>query len=228
MRRLAPLYAIVLLVVVAYSPAASAAQADRPRRAYKPSERRQQKAEAQPSQASDPQPEEKTAGTTYEQELEAAKEKRARDLQEAAATETSRRKLEERKSQIFAQYAAIIAALKDKYEAAHGPQDPPAAKPGKTKPKAGRQKPAKSRDPAAALAEAQENLDAENARHEAKMDQLNGQLERAESSGNRRSIQRVRKAIDKENNSYNARKAILERRVEDLGGSPTPTADDKR
>jgi hypothetical protein len=54
------------------------------------------------------------------------------------------------------------------------------------------------------------------------MEQLNGQLERAESSGKQREVRKIQKAIDKENNSYNARKSILERRVEELGGNPNP------
>jgi hypothetical protein len=237
MRRVVPALALALAVWLIQSSAPGAPP--RERRAYKPAERRQQEAEAQAAQAAQDAGEKPAA--TYDEELEIAKEKRDRDLQDATDNETSRRKLEERRQEIFAQYAAIVAALKDKYEAAH-PDEAATAKPNSgKKPKAGRAKPAgeqapddkprgrgrKGREPAGALADAQEKLDAENARHDAKLDQLNAQLEQAESSGNQRAVSRARKAIEKENNSYDARKKILERRVVDLGGTLTPPPDAK-
>ena len=212
------------------------------KRAYKPSERRQQQqAEAEPAQAADA-----PAGTTYEEEIEAAKAKRDKDLEAAAAAETNRRKLEDRKAEIFAQYAAIVAALRDKYEQSvkDGKTPPPPAQArGKARTKAGRQPPpeqsesaetppakAKERqkkqpkNAAGSLEDAQEKLDEENKRHQARLDELNAQLQQAETSGNQREVRRVRKAIEKENNTYNARKTILERKVRELGGTGTPSA----
>src|SRR5438874_10740530 len=88
--------------------------------AYKPAERRRQEQEKDAQKSKDAQ---EPPDTTYEQELQAAKEKRDKDLQDAAANETSPRSLEKRKQEIFAQYAAILAALRDKYQEAH-PDDP--------------------------------------------------------------------------------------------------------
>jgi hypothetical protein len=85
-----------------------------------------------------------------------------------------------------------------------------------------KKRPARARDSGDALAEAQEKLAEENARHTAKTGQLNAQLQQAQTSDNQREVRRVQKAIEKENNSYNARKLILERRVVDLGGSVAP------
>ena len=51
---------------------------------------------------------------------------------------------------------------------------------------------------------------------------LHDQLKDAQSSNNVRNVRKFEKAIDKENNSYAARKKILERRVRDLGGTPAP------
>ena len=99
--------------------------------------------------------------------------------------ETDRRKLEDRKAEIFGQYAAIVAALRDKYEQSvrDGTTPPPAPAKGKARTKAGRQPPpeqsaetpptkAKERpkkqpkNPAGSLEDAQEKLDEENKRHE--------------------------------------------------------------
>lgn len=243
MTRVLATLAIALSVLVVHS-AAVAAPRRESKRAYKPASQRQRAADAQPSQAADAaagDAQAPAAGGTYEQELQAAKEQRDKELQAAATEETDRRKLEQKKQKIFAQYAAIAAALRDKYEASQ-PTDaanakPPAGKyrtrakpaapqagaPGNDAPKA-RERGKKGRDPVNALAEAQKNLDEENARHQAKMDQLNTQLEQAQSANNPREVRRVQKAIDKENNSYTARKTILERKVRDLGGTTTPAA----
>jgi hypothetical protein len=209
---------------------------------YKPAQERQQPREAD-AKSKTANADTAAPDATYERELEAARLKRDKDLEDASNAGTDRRALEKRKQEIFAQYAAIVAAIRDKYEAAHAndpvpadadtragkgragrprpvepevmPDDP--QKPGKSKDRS-----KKSRDTSDALADAQAKLDEENARHQAKLDELNDQLKTAEASGNAREIRRAQKAIEKENNSYNARKAILERRVLDLGGKPTP------
>ena len=239
MTRVAPALAIALMILVGGS-TADAAPKREPKRAYKPAERRQSDADAQPSQAAAQEGERLAPVGTYEQELQAAKEKRDQDLADAGAGDADQRTLEKKKQEIFAQYAAIVAALRDKYEAAHA-DDPATARPpaGKNRPKPKvRSKPTqpdpadaeetprkkrsdKSRDAAGTLAAAQEDLAEENRRHQSKIDQLNPQLQQAESSGNQREVRRVQKLIEKENNSYNARKVILERRVRELGGSPT-------
>ena len=241
MKRVLPI--VVLAVVTALSASVVTGAPKREKRAYKPSERRQrqqaaeqQAAEQQPAQNADAA---SAAGGTYEEEIQAAKEQRDRDLENAAAQETNRRRLEERKSQIFAQYAAIVAALRDKYQASQG-QDgaaPPAKQPKIKGAKANRQPPAaqtgakqaspakgkdggrKSKNAAGSLADAQQKLDEENSRHAAKLEELNGQLRQAETSANKRDVRRAEKAIEKENNSHNARRTILERRVTELGGS---------
>lgn len=243
MRRIA--VALALIFAVGSMSARASAAPKRDKRAYKPAQR-QQDADAQPSKAA-ADAETTAPDATYEQELQAARDKRDKDLEDASNSDTDRRTLEKRKQEIFAQYAAIVAALRDKYQAAHANDPAPAdadAKAG-TKPakgKAGRPRPVdpevmpdepskpgksksgskKTRDTADALADAQAKLDEENTRHQAKLDELNDQLKTAESSGNTREVRRVQKSIEKENNSYNARKAILERRVIDLGGKPNP------
>ena len=55
----------------------------------------------------------------YEQELEAAREKRDKDLEDAAAQGADRRTLEKKKQAILAKYTTILAAFKDKYDAAN-------------------------------------------------------------------------------------------------------------
>ena len=231
MKRVFGILALALVTLLSQSAVLGAPK----KRAYKPSERRQQ-ADAEPAQAADAP----AAGGTYEEEVQAAKDKRDRDLEAAAKAETDRRKLEDRKAEIFAQYAAIVAALRDKYEQSvkDGTTPPPAPARGKARTKAGRQPPspdqpaeappakAKERpkkqpkNAAGSLEDAQEKLDEENKRHQGKLDELNAQLKEAETSGNQREVRRVQKAIEKENNRYNARKVILERKVRDLGGSP--------
>ena len=234
MKRIVAVLTLALVTVLSPSVVLGAQK----KRAYKPAERRQQRqAEAEPAQAADAP----AAGGTYEEEVQAAKDKRDRDLEAAAKAETDRRKLEDRKAEIFAQYAAIVAALRDKYEQSvkDGTTPPPAQAKGKNRTKAGRQpppaqpeetppakakeRPTKKQQPkktAGSLEDAQEKLDDENKRHQAKLDELNAQLQQAETSGNQREVRRVQKAIEKENNTYNARKAILERKVRELGGSP--------
>lgn len=71
----------------------------------------------------------------YQKELDAAKEQRDRDLKEAAK-ETDRKRFEKRKEEIFARYASILAAMRDKYEAHLAedgdPQQGQAQRPGKS------------------------------------------------------------------------------------------------
>jgi hypothetical protein len=226
MSRLIPALAVAVVIVVAQADLLGAPKKEK--RAYKPADSRQKAAEAEPADASPPD-----AGSTLEQELQAAKEKRDKDLEDAAANETDRKTLDKRKQEIFSQYAAIVAALRDKYQAAH-PGDPAANPPTSGKPgKAERKKnvaeePApedtkasrkKGRNPEDALAAAQVKLDEENQRHQSKLQQLNAQLREAETAGNQREVRKVRKSIEKENNSYEAKKSILERKVQDLGGT---------
>src|SRR5688572_18394128 len=111
----------VALLMLGVGSTADAAQ----KRAYKPAERRAQEAEAQPAQDAEP-----AVAPTYEEELRVAKEKRDKELQDVAAGETDQRTLEKKKQEIFAQYAAIVAALRDKYAAAH-PDDQTASGAGK-------------------------------------------------------------------------------------------------
>ena len=236
MTRVVTMLAAAVMILVAAG-AADAAQQRETKRAYKPAERRQQEAEAQAAQDAEP-----AVAGTYEEELKVAKEKRDKELQDATSAETDQRTLEKKKQEIFAQYAAIVAALKDKYELAHA-DDAESTKPGKNKPRTRtarsknadsdaaaddeakpRKRNAKGRNTPNALAEAQEKLDEENTRHREKLDDLNAQLVKARSSDNQREIRRVEKAIEKENNSYNARKLILERHVVDLGGKIAPPA----
>ena len=231
MKRTVAILALALVTLLSQSVVLGAQK----KRAYKPSERKQQQAEAEPAQAADAP----AAGGTYEEEVQAAKDKRDRDLEAASKAETDRRKLEDRKAEIFAQYAAIVAALRDKYEQSvkDGTTPPPAPAKGKARTKVGRQPPpdqsaeappakAKERQKkqpkkaAGSLADAEAKLDEENKRHEGKLDELNAQLQQAETSGNQREVRRLQKAIEKENNTYNTRKAILERNVRDLGGTP--------
>lgn len=232
---------LVPALLLAVPEAFSAPRGDKPR-AYKPAERRQQEAETSRAAAADPG--ERAPVTTYEQELQAAKEKRDQDLDNAAGEAADRRSLEKKKQEIFSQYAAIVAALRDKYEAAHPDEAAPSRPaPGKAKgrPKTARPKPIdpaeeiearpkskpgkrKGRTPTDTLADAQEKLDEENARHAAKVEQLNGQLKQAESSDNPRETRRVQKLIDKENNTYNATRRVLERRIQDLGGAVSAPA----
>jgi hypothetical protein len=231
MSRSIPALAVALLMVLTHAPLSAAPKKEK--RAYKPAEKRQKAAEAEPSDTPD-------ADKTLEEALQEAREKRDKDLEDAAANETDRKTLDKRKQEIFSQYAAIVAALRDKYNATH--PDDPAVKPpasGKTA-KAGRPKnvdpdPAtddetadakgkkKGRKTEDALAAAQEKLDEENDRHRSKLEQLNAQLRQAETSGNQREVRKVQKAIEKENNSYEAKKTILERKVQDLGGTAPAT-----
>ena len=231
MSRLIP--AIVIAVVVAYSQSAVLGAPKQEKRAYKPAERRQQAAESETAQSTQDAP-----ASTYELELQAAREKRDKDLEDAAANETDRRTLDKRKQEIFSQYAAIVAALRDKYEATRPEESSTPPKSGKTaktgrkvgqKPPADDAAPEKSKDGRKkgrnlddALAEAQEKLDVENRRHQSKVDQLNAQLRQAEQAENQREVRRIQKAIEKENNSYEAKKSILERRVQELGGAVPP------
>ena len=228
MSRLIPAVALAVLVALAQQTATAAPKKEK--RAYKPAERRQQAAESEPAKAAD-----EATATTYEQELQAAREKRDKDLEDVAANETDRKTLDKRKQEIFSQYAAIVAALRDKYQATQ-PQDP--ATPPRSGKSARTTRKEVDKDPAAddaatgkskdakkkrnlddALATAQEKLDEENRRHKTKLDQLNAQLRQANLSENERETRRIEKAIEKENNSYETKRKLLERRVEELGGS---------
>lgn len=242
-RQLACLFTITALLL-AMSEALGAPRSEKSR-AYKPAERREQEADG--ARASAVASDDSAPVTTYEQELQAAKEKRDQDLDNATTESADRRSLEKKKQQIFAQYAAIVAALKDKYEAAH-PNEAGAARPApgkaKGKPRTARAKPVddagragrsprgkagnqKARATSDSLAEAQEKLEVENSRHAARLEQLNDQLKQAESSDNPRDARRVQKLIEKENNSHDATRRVLERRVRDLGGAAQapPSAD---
>ena len=174
----------------------------------------------------------------FGRELQAARDQRDRDLKEAAK-ETDRKRFEKRKADIFAQYASILAAMRDKYTAASPPKQP--AKSGKTtkpatvRPTAGERFSAAARpaapkskrppeptppaeDPAALLADAQKRLDDENARHGAKLEELNAQLKEAQASENQREIRKAQRAIEKENTAYESKIKPLQRRVKELGG----------
>lgn len=202
---------------------------------------RDRDAEARPADSSSTAAE----GPGYEQELQVAKEDRDRKLDEAAQQETDRERLEKRKGEIFSQYARIVAALRDKYkeQQARTPAatDPPAAEDAPPKkgsryrrspepadepdrtPASARRGKNKDRDAGStrgSLEDAQRELDEENARHQAKLDELNGQLRDAEAANNRRDVRKFQKAIEKENNTYEAKKSVLERRLRDAGGAP--------
>jgi len=225
-----------LILAVLVARAADAA----PKRAYKARQQEAAEADAQPSAASSPA----TPSANYERELQAAREDRDKKLQSLDEEGMDRRTLEKRKTEIFAEYAKILAAMRDKYEASN-PPPPPAPTTTKRKPTrtAGTARatpppppPARStrnsrsngranQDTQSALADAERKLQEENDRHAAKMEELNAQLRQAQSSGNKREVRRVQKSIEKENNTYNAKRPILERRVVDLGGKivkPSP------
>ena len=233
MGRALPAFAFALIVALSAGPVL--AQSTGKRRAYKPD--KQAAAEAtEPEQASAKDGENAKPASGYEAELEAAKTKRDKALEDAAANETDRRALEKKKTEIFAQYAAIVAELRDKYleqhpeEAAKGQaaskrpkatkRQPPPKEPAPT-PRKDRGKKPKT-DDAGSLAEAEQQLADEATRHAAKLETLNAQLKDAEASGNKRQIRAAQKAIEKENNSYDTRRSLLERRVRDAGGPSTP------
>ena len=263
---------LLVLTTLALAPAvAQAAQDDQsaPRRAYKPAERREQAqadaaAEAAPAanreQANDDTvvPAGVTDPEAYKRDLKAARDQRDRDLKDAEK-ETDRRKFEKRKEQIFTQYAAILAEMREKYVANQGDksaatkQQPKGTKksgtgrpsvperysrpdtkrksprrdeevsvPDEAPPARGTAKSAKRKsgpDDGDTLADAQKRLDDENKRHEAEMEQLNKQLAAAQSSNNRREVRKVERAIEKENNTFETKKSLLERRVRELGGT---------
>jgi hypothetical protein len=76
------------------------------------------------------------------------------------------------------------------------------------------------------LDDAQKRLDDENDRHDAAMGQLNKQLADAQASKNKKEVRKAERAIDKENTTYQTKKALLESRVKELGGKiPAPKTD---
>jgi hypothetical protein len=232
------LAAIALVLTVALTQGIMlGAQDGGQKRAYKPRQA-QSAAEAQPAQASS-QDERTAPPAGYDAELQAAKEKRDKELETVTANETDRRTLEKRKTEIFAQYAAIVAALRDKYYEENPDAKPQPQAGAKSRPKAPKRDPAvgapqptprkdRAKKPRGeegeTLADAEQKLNEENARHQTKLETLNDQLQEAETSGNKRQLRAAQKAIEKENNSYNARRTILERRVKDLGGTLGGTA----
>ena len=161
--------------------------------AYKPAEHNQQESEGQPSKALG-RGDNSAPATTYEQELQAAKEKRDKDRALVGLGRAGPTNAGEGKQEIFAQYAAIVAALRDKYEASQADgtaPKPAAATTRNTSPAATRagddprrrqdtRRPARAkrrtRTPTPdALAKAQDRLD-EETRHKAKLEQLNAEL----------------------------------------------------
>ena len=139
-------------VIVMAAPAVSLARQDRddaaasrPPRAYKPAQRRveeedaaqaaQRTAPTSPAKDDSAVPANVTDPVAYQKELDAAKEQRDRDLKEAAK-ETDRRKFQKRQEEIMAQYASILAAMRDKYDASKSddadPAQPTTRRPGKT------------------------------------------------------------------------------------------------
>ena len=265
--------------VVIVAPGASDAA---PERAYKPAQRREdERAEqaarkAPPAAAQDTNtPANITDPEAYQKDLDAAKEQRDRDLKEAA-NETDRKKFAKRKEEIFARYASILAAMREKYEAHEAETGDPAqappqrpgkvARPGAVKPgssdrsgtaeRPGRpeprkkavrrddddatadadatprgnakvKRPVRSRgdDATGTLADAQNRLDDENARHDTAMSQLNQDLKDAQAAKKQRDIRKAERAIEKENTTYEAKKVLLESRVKELGGkigTPAP------
>lgn len=217
----------------------------KPRRSDRPAQRRAQQRAAASADPAEP-------ADAYAKELQAARDQRDKELAEATK-ETNRRRFEKRKEEIFARYAAIVAAMRDKYEAAHAeaadglPPVQPAQRPGTRrrpgavrpataerpgrpewdKPDApGAQSPRKNRrtsNPADAgddPASARQKLEEEVARNHARLQGLNKQLAAAQSAGNKREVRKVQRAIEKENTTFRAKKAILERRVRELGGVP--------
>ena len=269
-----------LLMVVAAAPATSFGQdgADdaataRPRRAYKPAQRRAEEDQATQAARRDAAPARDDAAVppnitdpeAYKKDLDAAREQRDRDLKEAAK-ETDRRNFQKRQEEILAQYASILAAMKDKYDASHAdadavqqtPQRPGKggkavasrggtseryATPSRTdtrkrstrsydddvqpdpQPSAPKGKKSKTStrkgaadDAGDGLAEAPKRLVDENSRHDSVMEQLNKDLADAQASKTQREIRKAERAIDKENTTYEAKKALLESRVKELGG----------
>ena len=150
--------------------------------------------------------------------------------------------MKKQKQEIFSHYAAIVAALKDKYDAAHpeattdskqeSSRNTPKTKKGRPKtdaddtpdasPATPRKRPKKAPDLSDELAEAQQNLDDEYARHQARLDELNKQLDAARASDPAGDDKRIAKQIEKETTTHGARRLILERRIKALGGTPKP------
>ena len=135
----------MVLVITSAAPVSRAGQDSddtRPRRAYKPAERREQEAASQaarreaPAASEDPDvPAGVSDPEAYKKELQAARDQRDRDLKEAA-NETDRRAFQKRQEQIFARYAAILSEMRDRY-AAHQAEtgeslQKPAQRQGKT------------------------------------------------------------------------------------------------
>jgi hypothetical protein len=272
------------LIVVSAACAPSFAQeatddaaAAAPQRAYKPAQRRAQedeatqaaRREAAPARDDAAVPANVTDPEAYKKDLDAARDQRDRDLKEAAK-ETDRRKFQKRQEEIFAQYASILAAMKDKYDASHADADavqqtpPRSGKGGKSvatrsgtseryatptrtdtrkrstrsfdddvqpdpQPPAPKGKKSKGStrkggavDAGDSLAEAQKRLDDENSRHDSAMEQLNKDLADAQASKKQREIRKAERAIEKENNTYETKKAMLEGRVKELGGKVEP------
>jgi hypothetical protein len=268
-----------LLITASAAPATSSAQdatddaASAPQRAYQPAQRRAQedqatqaaRREAAPARDDAAVPANVTDPEAYKKELDAAREQRDRDLKEAAK-ETDRRKFQKRQEEIFAHYASILAAMKDKYDASHADADalkqtpPRSGKGGKSvatrsgtseryatptrtdsrkrgtrsydddvqpdpqppAPKGKKSKTSSRKGGAAdagdALAEAQKRVDDENGRHDSVMEQLNKDLADAQASKKQREIRKAERAVEKENNTYETKKAMLEGRVKELGG----------
>jgi hypothetical protein len=136
------------LVILTAAPGVSFARQDaddsatpRAGRAYKPAQWREQEEQATqaarreaaaPAKDDTAVPANVTDPEAYKKELDAAKEQRDRDLKDAAK-ETDRRKFQKRQEEIFAQYAAILSAMRDKYDASKtgdGTQTP--QRPGKS------------------------------------------------------------------------------------------------
>jgi hypothetical protein len=270
----------VLIVAAAAAPASGRARQDagdaapaRSARAYKPAQQRQQDDAAEPAARREAPAKEEpsvpaavTDPEAYKKELDAAREQRDRDLKDAA-NETDRRRFEKRKEEIFARYAAILAAMRDKYEAnqaeAGEPEQEPPQRPGKSnrpgavrpgssdryatperpaarkrtarreddavqpEPEAPARKNEKASRPGRSrggdnaggtLEDAQKRLDDENSRHDSVIQQLNKQLADAQASNNKREVRKAERAIEKETTTFEAKKALLESRVKELGG----------
>lgn len=169
----------------------------------------------------------------YERDLAAARAQRDADLT-AAQSEKDPAQFEQKKQQVFAKYAALVAALRDKYNAANPPADQPEASRSAPPAPSSSSSPASAEDGAETLdalkqklAVIEQKLAAEVARHEAKLRDLEQKQEQAADGGRQKQIDKAAKAVEKEKSIHAVKKADLEsqrtslqQQIEAL--SPTP------
>jgi hypothetical protein len=164
-----------------------------------------------------------------DQKLADARDERDRSL-EAAAQEKDPAKVEQKKREVFAKYAAICAALRDaaaKGDATASPApDPVPVKSksvGKTKSEPAKAEP-KAAKPAAdsldtlrsKLASINDKLADLASQHDSKLGSLQQKLDDAKDGGKAKAIEKAESAVDKENSAYASKKSDLDSQKSDL------------